>query len=150
VSRAFGKHRRILLDTSIWIYHFEGHPEFGPAATSLVTSMERGGFVGLLSELSLMELTVRPLQRGRQDVADEYELLLGAFPNLELLPATRDVLLEAATVRARYRLRTPDALLLATGLLGGATAAATNDSGWKAVEGLEIFLLGDLAATHGG
>ena len=145
----FGKHRRILLDTSIWIYHFEGHPEFGAAATSIVTSMEQGRFVGLLSELSLMELTVRPLQRGRQDVADEYELLLDRFPNLELLPVTRDVLLEAAAVRARYRLRTPDALLVATGLLGGATAAATNDAAWKAVAGLDTRLLSDLRPTRG-
>ncbi len=145
----FGKHRRILLDTSIWIYHFEGHAEFASAATAVITSLEQGRFTGLVSELSLMELTVGPLQLGRQDVADEYELLLDQFPNLELLPVTRDVLLEAAAVRARYRLRTPDALLIATGLLNGATAAVTNDSAWKAVAGFDTHLLSDLRAKRG-
>jgi predicted nucleic acid-binding protein len=77
-------------------------------------------------------------------------VLLDAFPNLELLPVTRDVVLEAAAVRARYRLRTPDALLLATGLLGGATAAATNDAAWKAVAGLDTRLLSDMAPTRAG
>jgi len=145
----FGKHRRVLLDTSVWVYHFEGHPEFGAATTSIITSMEQGRFVGLLSELSLMELIVRPLRQSRQDVADGYELLLDRFPSLELRPVTRDVLLEAAAVRARYRLRTPDALLVAPDLLGGATAAATNDAAWKAVAGLDIHLLRDLRPTRG-
>jgi uncharacterized protein len=143
----FGKHRRVLLDTSVWIYHLQSHPEFGPAATAIITAVEQGRFIGLMSELSLMELTVRPLQQGRQDVADEYELLLDRFPNLELLPVTRDVVLEAAAVRARYRLRNPDALLVATGLLHGATAAATNDSAWGTVAGIETRLLSEMTLS---
>jgi hypothetical protein len=37
-------------------------------------------------------------------------LLLEYFPNLELKPVSRDILLEAAALRARHRLRTPDAI----------------------------------------
>jgi hypothetical protein len=37
-------------------------------------------------------------------------LLLGYFPNLELKPVSRDILLEAAALRAHHRLRTPDAI----------------------------------------
>jgi len=89
---------------------------------------------------------VRPLQLGRQDVADEYELLLSYFPNVDLEPVTREVLLEAAALRARHRLRAPDAILLATGIRSSATAAVTNDGGWKAAEnaGVQAVLLADL------
>jgi predicted nucleic acid-binding protein len=101
------------------------------------------------SELTLLELTVRPLQLGRQDVADEYELLLSYFPNLDLEPVSKEVLLGAAAVRARYRLRTPDSILLATGIRSAATAAITNDGGWKAAQGLGVVIESPLSGGIG-
>src|SRR5580692_11736158 len=94
----------------------EQHPQFGAAAGKVIEALEKGRFRGIASELNLLELTVRPLQLGRQDAADDYETLLSYFPNLELVPISRQILLEAAGLRARHRLRTPDAIQLATGL----------------------------------
>jgi predicted nucleic acid-binding protein len=145
--RALRGHQRILIDSSIWVYHFEQHAEFGPAAAAVIEAMEEGAFRGIASELTLLELTVKPLQLGRQDIADEYEVLLSYFPNLELEPISREVLLSAAVLRARHRLRTPDAILLATGVHCGATAAVTNDDAWvgAAPAGMDIVLLSGLA-----
>jgi predicted nucleic acid-binding protein len=137
-------HRRILIDTSVWIYHLEGSEEFARPAGSVLEAVESGRIQGLASELTLLELLVRPLALRRQDVADHYELLLDQFPNLELVPADRAVLVEAAALRARHRLRTPDAIVLATGLLHGATLAVTNDEAWRAVGRFEVLLLSDL------
>ncbi len=144
--RVLRGHRRVLIDSSVWIYHFEQHPEFGVAAGRVIDALEEGAFRGVISELTLMELTVRPLQLGRQDVADEYELFLSYFPNLELEPVSREVLLDAAAWRARHKLRTPDAILLATGMRSGTTAAVTNDDRWRvsASEGIETILLPQL------
>ena len=146
IPRALRQHKRVLIDTAVWIYHFEQHPEFGPAAGIAIQSLEDGRFRGVASELTLLELTVRPLQLGRQDVADEYELLLSYFSNLDLEPVSKEVLLGAAALRARYRLRTRDSILLATGIRSAATAATANDNGWKAARGLgiEIILLSQL------
>jgi predicted nucleic acid-binding protein len=134
-------HKRVLIDSSVWIYHFEQHPKFGTPATKAIANVEAGKFQGVVSELSLMELIVRPLQLGRQDVADEYELLLSHFPNVDLVPITREILLDAANLRAHYNVRTPDAILLATGLQAGATAAITNDIAWRKLPSLKIVLL---------
>lgn len=139
-----GRHKRVLIDTSIWIYHFEQHPQLAPAARRIIESMEEGKFRGVASELTLLELTVRPLQLGRQDVADDYELLLDYYPNFELEPVSREILLEASTLRARQRLRTPDAIQLATGLRTGATLAVTNDEGWRNFPPIETVMLTDL------
>lgn len=92
--------------------------------------MEDGKFRGLSSELTLLELTVRPLQIGRQDVADNYEVLLAYLPCFDLEPVSSAVLLEAARLRARWRLRAPDAIQVATGLTLGATLAVTNNEAW--------------------
>lgn len=139
----FERHKRILLDTSVWIYHFEQNPAFGEAAGYVIEQLEAGRFRGVASELTLFELIVKPLQLGRQDAADDYETLLSHFPNLTLEPITRAILLEAAALRARYRLRTPDAIQLATGLKSGATLAITNDEAWRHVAGIDTLLLTD-------
>jgi predicted nucleic acid-binding protein len=145
VSARFpGQHKRVLIDTTVWIYHFEQHPQLGPPAGKVIESLEAGKFRGVASELTLLELTVRPLQLGRQDVADDYEVLLDHFPNLELEPVSREILLDAAALRARHRLRTPDAIQLATGLRNGATLAVTNDEGWRRLAFIDTVILSHL------
>jgi predicted nucleic acid-binding protein len=143
-TRFPGHHKRVLIDTSIWIYHFEQHPQLAAAAGKVIELLEEGKFRGVASELTLLELTVKPLQLGRQDVADDYEVLLDYFPNFDLEPISREILLEAAALRARQRLRTPDAIQLATGLRTGATLAVTNDDGWRSFPLIETMILTDL------
>jgi predicted nucleic acid-binding protein len=145
VSARFpGGHKRVLIDTSVWIYHLEKHPELGQRAGRVIEGLEDGTFRGIASELTLLELMVRPLQLRRQDVADHYELLLDYFPHLELVPVSREILLEAAALRAQHTLRTPDAIQLATGISAGATLAVTNDKLWRSVPLIETSLLGEL------
>ncbi len=147
-GRVTGSHRRVLIDTSVWIYHFEENATFGEAASRVIEELEAGKFRGLASELTLLELIVKPLERGRQDAADDYETLLSYFPNLDLEPISRAILLDAAGLRARYRLRTPDAIQLATAFSAGATLAITNDEAWRNIGGIETLLLGELAAKN--
>ena len=144
-ARFPGGHRRVLIDTSVWIYHFEQHPQLAAPAGRVIGALEEGRFQGIASELTLLELTVRPLQLARQDIADEYELLLDYFPNLELVAISREILLDAAALRARQKLRTPDAIQIATGLQAGTTLAVTNDKAWRTVTLLETMILTDLA-----
>ena len=137
-------HTRVLIDTAIWIYHLEGHTRFGSVAANVIENLEAGKFRGVSSELTLLELTVKPLQLARRDVADEYELLLDHFPNLELAPVTREILLLAAELRARHRLRNPDAIQVATAIQWGATLAITNDDAWRTLPVIETIVLSDL------
>lgn len=86
----------MLIDTSVWIYHFEQNPKLAAPAGRIFEGLEAGKFRGIASELTLLELTIRPLQLGRQDVADDDEILLGYFPNLELQPISREILARQA------------------------------------------------------
>ncbi len=138
------RHQRVLLDTCVWIYHFEQNATFGAAANYVIEQLEAGKFQAVASELTLLELIVKPLQMGRQDAADDYETLLSFFPNLTLEPISREILLEAAALRARYGVRTPDAIQLATAIKTGATLAITNDGRWQQIAGIETLLLADL------
>ena len=144
LASALAGHRLVALDTSVWIYHFEGSPAYGRAADSLLEAITQGQIGAVASELVLLELLVAPLKKGAQDVADEIELALLHFPNLQLAPVTRAVLVRAAEIRARYGLRTPDAIMVATAVESGATLAVTNDEAWRKVAEIELVLLRDL------
>jgi len=146
LASALAKHRLVALDTSIWIYHFEGSAAYGRAADSVLDAVAQGQVSAVASELVLLELLVAPLKTGSLDTADEIELALLHFPNLRLAPVTRSVLVHAAGVRARHGLRTPDAIMLATAVESGATLAITNDDAWRKVKEVEILLLRDLKA----
>ncbi len=111
----------------------------------MLEAVSEGRVAAVVSELVLLELLVGPLKKAAQDAADEIELALVNFPHLQLAPVTRRVLVRAAEIRARYALRTPDAIMVATAIESGATLAVTNDDAWKKVTEIDLLLLRDLA-----
>ena len=145
VTALLKKHRIIALDTCLWIYHFEQHPELSKPVGQILTAVARGQCKAIASELVLLELITGPLKLGRQDAADEYETLLTHYPNLTLAPITRNILLEAAQIRALHGFRTPDAIILATAKQHGATLVVTNDLNWSRYPDLTILCLSDIA-----
>ena len=138
-----GGHRLIAIDTCVWIYHLANNPEFIDLTSNLLYLVETGQAKAVVSELTLLEILVRPFQLERADIADEYETLLIHFPNLRLVPISRDILIRAASLRAKYRLRTPDAMIVATAIQQGATRIITNDEGWKGVTEMDVICLHD-------
>jgi predicted nucleic acid-binding protein len=132
------RHAVIAIDTSILIYHLEAHPDYIAHTTQILKAIQSGACRGVISDITLLELLVLPLRQERLDVADEYEILLTNFPNLTLAPVTRTVILKAASIRAATGLKTPDALIIATAMVQGATLIITNDRQWKRVTGIEV------------
>ena len=137
---------KVGLDTALFIYHFEKHPVYSPLTQDLLSRIEKGERKGITSTIALMEIIVKPLSIGRNDIARKYEALLMNFPNLEVVDLDRDVIRIAARLRAEYRLRPPDALQVSACLLGGAEAFVTNDRQLgRLKEKLDIIVLDDLS-----
>lgn len=145
LTEQLDNHTRIGLDTSIFIYHLEEHPRYRSLTQELLSGIEAGRWMALVSILALMELTVRPWQLRQPDVVRTYEEALAHFPNAILMDVTRDVARQAAQIRAQYNLRPADALHVATALAHDATAFVTNDGDFTRVEEIEILILRDFA-----
>jgi predicted nucleic acid-binding protein len=79
----------------------------------------------------------------RKGLASQYETLIAAIPNLAIVEIDRGMARLAAALRARHRLRTADALQIATSLQAGATAFVTNDIRLRRVNELEVIVLAD-------
>jgi predicted nucleic acid-binding protein len=131
ITGRLAAHATIGLDTSIFIYHMEAHPAYQPLTQELLAGVESGRWSAVTSVITIMELTVRPWQLDRPEVARAYETLLVHFPHLVLLEVNRDTARRAAQLRAHYRVRPVDALQVATALDHGATAFVTNDHALK-------------------
>jgi predicted nucleic acid-binding protein len=132
------------LDTAIFIYHFEENPTYLPLTRELLSSIEMGERKGVTSAITLMEIIVKPFALGRIDVARKYEAMLVNFPNLDIVDLDRDVIRQAARLRAEYRIRPPDALQVNASLLYGADVYITNDGSLKRLQDkLDVIILDD-------
>jgi predicted nucleic acid-binding protein len=67
------------------------------------------------------------------------------MPHFLSLPTTSQIAERAADLRARYNLRTPDALQLVTALEAGCAAFLTNDLALRRVTDLRVLALSALA-----
>lgn len=67
--------------------------------------------------------------------------ILQAYPNLEWIPPDLEIANEAALLRAKYTLKTPDALQAATAIRSGATLLVTNDSSFERIPAFKTLLL---------
>lgn len=143
-DEALALHNTIGLDTAVFIYHLEGNPDYLPLTRQLLEGVQAGEWQALTSTITLLELTVPAWRTGRDYVAREYETILANFPNLILQDITREVARWGAQLRARFNIRTPDALQVAASLKGGATAFVTNDRKLaRLTELLDIIVLDD-------
>jgi predicted nucleic acid-binding protein len=135
------------LDTSPFIYHLDAHPHYGPVAGELFVWIERRGRA-VTSTITMTELLVYPYRKNDIDSVNSIYALTSTYPNLSWVPVTLALADNAARMRAKYGLRTPDALHVATAIAGSATGFIGNDRAFQRVTELEILLLDTVAPTH--
>ncbi|NDJ22721.1 PIN domain-containing protein [Nostoc sp. B(2019)] len=135
---------RVYLDTNIWIYALEGYPAFVQNLTQLFQNIEQGNLSVVTSELSLAEALVKPFQN--QDLAQQktYKQFISNSRNLTVIPVSRQVLIEAAQLRASVNIKLPDAIHAATALLSQCSTFLTNDQRFQGVPSLSVVLLSQI------
>jgi len=134
-------HRRIALDTSIFIYQVESNPHYLACTDQVFSWLERPAAEAVTSTITMTELLVLPYREGDEQRASEFYALLSTYPNLEWIPPNLEIADLAARMRGVHRLRTPDALQAATAVYTQATGLLTNDPAFARVAGLETLVL---------
>jgi len=143
--RAFlRRHRRIAIDTSIFIYELEPNPRYVDLADPVFAWIEQPGHSAVTSTITMTELLVLPYRDADEDRVNLFYGLLTRYPNLEWIAPDLEVADMAARLRARYSLRTQDALEAATAARSQATGFVTNDPIFQRVEAFETLLFDDL------
>jgi predicted nucleic acid-binding protein len=131
----------VALDTVVFVYFIEEHPAFLPLIAPIFGETARGRLEIVTSAVTLLEVLVVPYRAGNQPLAERYEALLARSRGVRLLDIDRLQLRAAALLRARYAVRTPDALQLAAALSHRCSAFVTNDRALPEIPGLAVLQL---------
>jgi predicted nucleic acid-binding protein len=134
---------KIYLDANFFIYALEEIAPWARIAKEILALLDQGRCAAVTSELSLAECLVKPLELGKAEIADAYLDLLKDRRSLAVVPIRRELLIEAARLRALSRIKLPDAIHAATALQRSCSSFLTNDSRLK-VPGLRVLGWHDL------
>jgi predicted nucleic acid-binding protein len=135
------RHRRIALDTSVFIYQLEENPRYLPFTDHIFSALERPGCEAVTSTITMTELLVQPYRDSDELRVDEFYALLSTYPNLQWIAPTLEIADLAARIRAMHRFRTPDALQAATAAHARAGGLITNDPIFERVDSFETLVL---------
>jgi predicted nucleic acid-binding protein len=129
------------LDTAIFIYLIEEHPQFLPHILPLFEEADAGKRELVTSALTLLEVLVVPYRRRNVALAERYEVLLTTSRGVRMMDLTRDQLRSAAQLRAATGAKVPDALQLVSALGAGCRTFLTNDRRFPQVPDLRVIQL---------
>jgi uncharacterized protein len=112
----------IYLDSCIMIYLVENHPLWAHRIQAKMAEQDPAAFA--ISSLVKLECLVKPLQSGDLVLQKRYT---SVFEQLAQLSMSDEVFLQAAQLRSRFGLKTPDALHLACAQSHDCRSLWTND-----------------------
>jgi predicted nucleic acid-binding protein len=144
LKRFLRRHQKIGLDISVFIFQLEGTPKYAELVHSIFQWLEEPGSCGITSTVTMLELLVHPYRRADEDTVNRYYALLSTYPNLSWVDFSLPVADEAARLRAKFNLKTPDAIQAASILSLSATGFITNDPVFNRLPGLDILVLDNL------
>ena len=142
--------RRTYLDANLYIYLFEGVPAYRRLMADLVAEIDQQDISVIASELTLVEILPSPVREGQRRLVASYLDLMQRTPRFTLVQVDRRVVERAVQLRADLRLRSMDALHLATALVHSCDTFLTNDERLAAPDDIRLVTLKDLAATKPG
>lgn len=135
--------QRLGTDTAPLIYFIEGHPEYKSLVRVVFQRAEAGEIELFTSTLTLTEVLAHPLEKQAEEIAKAYKTILLESPHLHLFNVDIRTAEKAAELRARYHLKTPDAIQITVAIQAGCEAFLTNDKNHKRVQEVRVLYLGD-------
>jgi predicted nucleic acid-binding protein len=128
--------RRVSLDTCACIYLLTQHDPLVEPVRHLFERADAHRLAISLSRLVQMELLIHPFQhrdrREREVIIDLTERAIG----VQTTDLTRTVMFVAAEIRAHTRLKTPDAIVVASAAVSGCEAIVGNDRRFRDIDAL--------------
>jgi len=139
------QNKTVFIDTAPLIYYIEDSNKAYSKVLDLFFGMNLKMRVQLTtSTISLLEVLVIPLKTNNFDLAEKYKHLLCQSDTFEMWGIDVEIATKAAELRAKYRLKTPDAMQIATAICRFSDYFLTNDKQLKIVSELNVLILDEL------
>ena len=135
--------QKICIDTAPVIYFIEENPKYRNVIRPVFVEIDLGNIEAITSTITLLEVLVHPLRVGNETLAGKYREILLFSEGLTTIEILHEISEIASRLRAKYSIRTPDAIQIAVGIRYGASKFLTNDPNLKKVSDIEVLVLGD-------
>lgn len=133
----------VCLDTCLFIYFIEEDKRYISVVSEVFEAIDAGQVTAVTSGITLLESLVIPLRAKDLKLADQYKKLLSESRGLTLLELNQDLLYQGALLRAKFDIKTPDALQIAAAKSAHCSAFVTNDRRLPKIPGLAILQLSE-------
>lgn len=134
---------RVYIDTAPFIYFIEKKEKYLGLLKPFFFEINAGNIEGLTSTITLLEVLIHPLRIGDEALAGKYREILLHSEGLVTFEIFNEISEKAAKLRAKYSIKIPDAIQIATAIYCGAHMLLTNDVSLKKVGEIEILVLDD-------
>ena len=134
---------RVCIDTALFIYLIEKHPKYLELIKPVFAHIDSGHIQAVTSTITLLEVLVHPCRKKDMALAERYRGILLHSSGLTIIEISHEISQSAASLRASYSIRTPDAIQIAAGLAQTATSFLTNDPDLKKVSEIRVLVLDD-------
>lgn len=144
VSDALAGVKLLYVETAPLIYFTESRAGYVEKMREILRFIDEGQIQGVTSSITLTETLAKPLRDRDTDLVKRYRDLLYRSRGLLLQSITPAIGDAAAELRAKYNLRTPDAVHVAAAIDVRCDAFLTNDTALQRVSELRILILEDM------
>lgn len=125
----------LLVDSGPIIYTLEAHPKLAGRYEALFARHAAGRLSLAVTTITIAEVLTGPLGAGEEALAKRYRSVLESW---QVVVLTADIAETAARLRAKHKLKLPDAIQLASALAINADALVTHDRDFAKVRGLRV------------
>jgi predicted nucleic acid-binding protein len=119
----------------------QAHPRYVALTDAVFRWIEEPRHQAFTSTITMTESLVHGYREDDRQEIDSFYGLLSIYPNLHWMAPDLETADEAARIRAKYKLRTPDALQAATAIRAQATVFVTNDPVFARIEEFDTVVL---------
>ena len=134
----------IFIDTAPFIYYIEEYEKYIEVVDTLFSYISRGHITAYTSYITLIEVLTKPIEEKDKRLVCKYEDLLTNSKSLILADIDKNIAVESAKLRVKYRIKIPDAIQVASGMVNGVNAFITNDCNLKKIKEIKVIVLDDI------
>lgn len=134
----------VYVDANIVIYAVEGFPLYRSFLEALFANVDDRKLQIVTSELTLAEVLVKPIADRNPAIREAYQNILTPSDQFRVVPIDRNILEEAASIRAVTGVKLPDAIHLATAKQSACSSFLSNDQLIRSGIDIPILRIHDL------
>ena len=122
------KNKRVFLDTAPLIYYIEENQRYSSVLNKLFLDNSKGEFLFQTSVITLLEVLVLPMRQNEIQLVEQYQNILCNSPSIDIFDLNVEIAKQAASYRAKYGMKTPDSIQVATAVYASADYFLTNEA----------------------